>query len=135
MIDDFQLSAVVTSYGTGTRSYNRSAEARLMKKARANVTDRWQRGELTFDYEPGMLEWCACSAEPYSHPWHRDELALFEQQRSMTYVPCGRIKVQPATTGKRNIGTRSGRRRTGCKADKEVIVRGRKTDRVVKRGR
>ena len=36
--DDFRLTNLVSSYGVGTRSYNRSAEAREMKRQRKQVS-------------------------------------------------------------------------------------------------
>ena len=42
--DDFRLTNLVSSYGVGTRSYNRSAEKRELKRQRAlSRTSRPQR--------------------------------------------------------------------------------------------
>lgn len=41
-----RLAAAVTSYGVGTRSYNRSAEKKELERQREEVTERYRRGEL-----------------------------------------------------------------------------------------
>ena len=45
---DERLAAAVTSYGVGTKSYNSSAEKREADRQRADVTERYEKGELKF---------------------------------------------------------------------------------------
>ncbi len=40
--DDYRLTALKTSYGTGTRSFNRSAEKKEMDKQRKRLTDSYK---------------------------------------------------------------------------------------------
>jgi hypothetical protein len=42
--DDFRLANLVTPYGLGTRSYNRSAEKREMERQRKEATEKYQQG-------------------------------------------------------------------------------------------
>lgn len=42
--DDQRLASAVSSYGVGTRSYNRSPEKRELDRQRAEVTQRYMEG-------------------------------------------------------------------------------------------
>jgi len=42
--DDFRLNNLVSSYGVGTRSYNRSAEKRELEKQRKAATEKYLQG-------------------------------------------------------------------------------------------
>lgn len=60
-------------YGTGTRSYNRSTEARQMKRELAEYAGRRERGELVI--EPLKILFCYCLSFQFPHtPKDHDQL-------------------------------------------------------------
>ena len=67
---DERLTAAVTSYGPGTRSYGKSAEARESKRQMAEATERFlaQPREL-IALDPSWIM-CSCSMQPHKHPAH-----------------------------------------------------------------
>jgi hypothetical protein len=59
-----RLAAVVTSYGVGTKSYNRSGELRELKRQQAEATERY----LANSHEPILLPLtCACLSYRFPH--------------------------------------------------------------------
>lgn len=59
-----RLTAANTSYGVGTRSYNRSPEKREMDRQRAETTEQWQSAEHAEVEQPLM---CDCLQRPHPH--------------------------------------------------------------------
>ena len=57
-----RLAAAVTSYGVGTRSYNRSAEKREMDRQRAEKTATYQPKSNSVE-----ILLCHCRSFQYSH--------------------------------------------------------------------
>ena len=69
--DDFRLTNLVTSYGVGTRSYNRSAEKRELERQRKRVTEEYRHEEIVV----GPI--CHCRSFRYPH-----ELSAHKQLRN-----------------------------------------------------
>jgi len=69
-------------YGTGTRSYNRSTEAREMKKQRAEATRRFEQQPLG----PPILLPIACACNRYPFPHLHEERQVKWAQRAELIV-------------------------------------------------
>ena len=90
--DDFRLAALVTPYGVGSRSYNRSAEKREMDRQRKRITAAYKPGESVT-----MPVMCTCAAWPRVHEvflhrqilnWDGDWRALWNpEMRSQWRMP------------------------------------------------
>lgn len=81
-------------YGTGTRSYNRSSEARQMKQEIADFNKKLEAGEIKFAaYEIGPF--CECSAFPYPHEPIRHEkcLSRTETKELQEWLKAGNSKL------------------------------------------
>jgi hypothetical protein len=52
-------------YGTGTRSYNRSTEAREMKRQQREATERYRAGELKIGNTKILV--CTCRSFRFAH--------------------------------------------------------------------
>jgi len=61
---DERAATAVTSYGVGTRSYNRSAEKREMDRQREIITERYTSG-LRAEVEAPLM--CSCPQRDYPH--------------------------------------------------------------------
>lgn len=94
--------AMVSNYGQETRSYNRSTAAENMRQERRRITEKYERGEMTFDplellcYCGGLFstgyQWIT---EPgVGHPIHIDEMEQFNRDRSAKLVRPKRRKHQ-----------------------------------------
>jgi hypothetical protein len=76
-----RLAAAVTSYGVGTRSYNRSAEKRELDRQRAELTAKIESGVIKFEsYDVPLM--CSCPQRDYPH-----ELSIHAQLKSESYNP------------------------------------------------
>ena len=62
--NNLQLSNLVTPYGVGTRSYNRSAEKREMDRQRAEVTACFETAQRQ-EVDAPLL--CSCPQRDYPH--------------------------------------------------------------------
>lgn len=65
--DDARIAGVANHYGTGTRSYNRSAEKRETDRQRAKATADYQHREIAV---PATWLMCRCAAHPHPHQAH-----------------------------------------------------------------
>jgi hypothetical protein len=63
--EDFRLTNLVTSYGVGTRSYNRSAEKREMERQRRAATASYQHEEIV------VGPYCRCRSFERVHELRR----------------------------------------------------------------
>jgi hypothetical protein len=82
------------TYGTGTRSYNRSTEARQNKRQVKETTEKYLRGELKFPVVE--IRVCSCRSFRFPHdpsehkkllsdfdwrtPEERQEMEIFEER-------------------------------------------------------
>jgi hypothetical protein len=57
-------------YGSGTRSYNRSAEARENKRLQREATERYEAGRRNAIALDTSWLMCSCCALPHKHPAH-----------------------------------------------------------------
>ena len=71
MVVDFQLAAAVSSYGVGTRSHNRSMEARLMKVARKEATEKYLQSSHE-EFIVGPICTCRSFRLPHELNRHRE---------------------------------------------------------------
>jgi len=62
--NDQRAASLVTSYGVGTRSYNRSAEKREMDRQRAEVTAQYE-AQPRMEVEAPLV--CRCPQRDYPH--------------------------------------------------------------------
>lgn len=74
-----RAAAAVTSYGVGTRSYNRSAEKREIERQREMATARYESAPRQEHEAPLM---CCCPQRPYPH-----ELNVHPDLRSESFNP------------------------------------------------
>lgn len=80
--------AMVSNYGQETRSYNRSTAAENMRQERRRITEKYERGEMTFDplellcYCGGLFstgyQWI--TELGVGHPIHTEEMEQFQCQ-------------------------------------------------------
>ena len=79
-----RAAAAVTSYGVGTRSYNRSAEKREMDRQQQIATARYEAQS----HEPiEVALTCCCPQRSYPH-----ELSIHFDLRSESYNPARRFR-------------------------------------------
>lgn len=76
---DERAAAAVTSYGVGTRSYNRSAEKREIERQRKLLTARYESGPREACFAPLL---CRCPQRDYPH-----ELTVHAELRGESYNP------------------------------------------------
>lgn len=79
-----RAAAAVTSYGVGTRSYNRSAEKREMERQREIATARYEAGPRQEVLAPLL---CRCPQREYPH-----ELPIHFDLRAESFNPKFRFK-------------------------------------------
>lgn len=77
-----RLANLVTPYGVGTRSYNRSAEKHELDRQRAEATAKHESG-LRHEYEAALM--CPCLQRPYPHDLsvHRQLSSEFWRDKSL----------------------------------------------------
>lgn len=84
-----RLTAAVTSYGVGTRSYNRSAEKKELDRQRAEATARYEASQHREIEVPVS---CTCPQRPYPHELSIHRAIKFESREarwpwSLRWVP------------------------------------------------
>lgn len=79
-----RLAALVTSYGVGTRSYNRSAEKHELDR---QIAEAKQKAENLPKREYLAPLLCPCPQRPYAH-----ELSIHENIRPESYNPARRFR-------------------------------------------
>src|SRR4051812_2655097 len=62
-----RAAAAVTSYGVGTRSYNKSSEKREMDRQREEVTAKYQAGNLAVKDCSSAFLLCRCRSFEFPH--------------------------------------------------------------------
>jgi hypothetical protein len=62
-----RAAAAVTSYGVGTRSYNKSSEKREMDRQREEVTAKYQAGNLAIKDCSSAFLLCRCRSFHNAH--------------------------------------------------------------------
>ena len=75
-----RLAAAVTSYGVGTRSYNRSPERLEVDRQRAEATARYE--SAAHHHEITLPIYCSCPQRPYPH-----ELSIHSEIRQESFNP------------------------------------------------
>jgi len=75
------------TYGLGTRSYNRSTEARQNKKAVKEFTEKLKLGEVKVEFTDIVTVLCTCPQRPWPHELSVHRLLRYENRYAVTNEP------------------------------------------------